>query len=119
MSILACLDWGYVNIYLLLISLSLPLPPSPSSLPPSLQTNVYATAQNRKMGYFKGFIRKAICVIPPHHELRKRTARRPDDMGSPIPTEALNAMKCGLVLLVGGARKVRGGHGVIILTEAM
>ena len=47
-------------------------------------------------------------VIPPHHELRKRTARRNDEMGSPVPLEAINAMKGGEQRgewgLVGGGR---------------
>ena len=75
-----------------------PSPPpslSPPSLPLSLfpQTNVYAKAQYRKMGYFNGFVRKAVVVIPPHHELRKRTAMRAKEMGDPVPEDALNAMR--------------------------
>ena len=58
-----------------------------------LQTNVYANAQHRKMSYFEGYKKKAIVVIPPHHELRKRIARRNEEMGSPVPEEAINAMK--------------------------
>jgi heterogeneous nuclear ribonucleoprotein U-like protein 1 len=57
------------------------------------QTNVYAKAQYRKMGYFQGFVRKAVVVIPPHHELRKRTAMRTKEMGDPVPEDALNAMR--------------------------
>ena len=57
------------------------------------QTNVYASAQRRKMSYFTGFIKKAVVVIPPHHELRKRTARRNEEMGQPVPDDAINAMK--------------------------
>lgn len=47
------------------------------------------------MAHFNGFTRKAVVVIPPHHELRKRTARRNEEMGSPVPLEAINAMKGG------------------------
>lgn len=54
---------------------------------------MYQNAQNRKMGYFKGFKRKAVCVIPAHHELRKRTSKRNEEMGMPVPTDAINAMK--------------------------
>ena len=54
---------------------------------------MYAKAQYRKMGYFDGFVRKAVVVIPPHHELRKRTAMRNKEMGDPVPEDALNAMK--------------------------
>jgi len=43
--------------------------------------------------YFEGFVTKAIVVIPPHHELRKRTARRTEEMGFPVPDDAINAMK--------------------------
>ena len=32
-------------------------------------------------------------MIPPHHELRKRTARRNEEMGLPVPEDAINAMK--------------------------
>ncbi len=60
---------------------------------PSSQTNVYASAQRRKMSYFEGYHRKAIVVIPPHHELRKRTAKRSDEMGKEVPDDAINAMK--------------------------
>ena len=45
------------------------------------------------MGYFKGFQKKAVCVIPPHHELRKRTAKRNDEVGQSVPEEAINALK--------------------------
>ena len=45
------------------------------------------------MGYFDGFQRKAVCVIPPHHELRKRTAKRNDETGKSVPEDAINAMK--------------------------
>lgn len=45
------------------------------------------------MGYFPGFYRKAVVVIPPHHELRKRTAMRNKEMGDPVPEDALNAMR--------------------------
>lgn len=45
------------------------------------------------MSYFEGFHRKAVVVIPPHHELRKRTAKRTDEMGKEVPEDAINAMK--------------------------
>lgn len=38
-------------------------------------------------------MRKAVVVIPPHHELRKRVSMRSKDMGDPVPDDALNAMK--------------------------
>ena len=54
---------------------------------------MYASAQKRKMEHFKGFNRKAILIIPPHHELRKRTAKRTEEMGSAVPPDVINAMK--------------------------
>ena len=50
------------------------------------------------MSYFSEFKRKAVVVIPPHHELRKRVAKRTDEMGSPLPPDAIDAMKggCGM-----------------------
>ena len=45
------------------------------------------------MNYFEGFHKKSILVIPPHHELRKRTAKRNEDMGQAVPDDAINAMK--------------------------
>ena len=54
---------------------------------------MYASAQRRKLKYFEGFVTKASVVIPPHHELRKRTARRTEEMGFPVPDDAINAMK--------------------------
>lgn len=45
------------------------------------------------MAHFEGFRRKAVVVIPPHHELRKRTSRRNEEMGTSVPLEAINAMK--------------------------
>lgn len=62
------------------------------------------------MSYFKskGFKCKAVVVIPPHHELRKRTAKRTEEMGSPVPTEAINAMKGGSL----GWEEGEGGRAV-------
>ena len=36
-------------------------------------------------------------VIPPHHELRKRTSQRTEEMGFPVPDDAINAMKGEIV----------------------
>lgn len=57
------------------------------------QTNVYRSAQERKIKYFEGFVAKAEVVVPPHHELRRRTAIRNDEMGGPLPEDVINAMK--------------------------
>ena len=43
------------------------------------------------MSYFEGFTKKV--VVPPHHILRQRTAKRNQEMGQPIPEDAINAMK--------------------------
>ncbi len=53
------------------------------------------------MSYFDGYHNKALVVIPPHHELRRRTNRRNEEMGSPVPEDAINAMKGEFVLLQG------------------
>ncbi len=54
---------------------------------------MYERAQERKMKYFEGFVHKAVVVVPPHHELRRRTSLRNDEMGGPVPEDAINAMK--------------------------
>ena len=81
----------FVSVWIYIHTLYISLPYF--SLYLYIQTNVYMKAQYRKMGYFKGFIRKAVVVIPPHHELRKRTTARNKEMGDPVPEDALNAMK--------------------------
>ena len=58
-----------------------------------MQTNVYDGAQRRKINYFEGFVKKAVVVVPPHHILRQRTAKRNSEMGQPVPEDAINAMK--------------------------
>ena len=45
------------------------------------------------MSYFDGFTKKAVVVVPPHHILRQRTAKRNQEMGQPVPEDAINAMK--------------------------
>ena len=54
---------------------------------------MYRGAQARKMKYFDGFFHKAEVVVPPHHELRRRTALRNEEMGGPLPDDVINAMK--------------------------
>lgn len=54
---------------------------------------MYDGAQRRKMSYFVNFQKKAVVVVPPHHILRQRTAKRTQEMGQPVPEDAINAMK--------------------------
>jgi hypothetical protein len=62
------------------------------------------------MSYFEGFTKKAVVVVPPHHILRQRTAKRNQEMGQPVPEDAINAMKGERVWYSGG--RVRGKEGV-------
>ena len=45
------------------------------------------------MQYFDGFAKKAMVIIPPHHELRRRRAEKVKQDGYEVPQDALNAMK--------------------------
>ena len=54
---------------------------------------MYDGAQRRKMSYFVNFQKKAVVVVPPHHILRQRTAKRNQEMGQPVPEDVINAMK--------------------------
>ena len=46
------------------------------------------------MSYFNGFQRKAMVVIPPHHELRKRRVDRIREGGCvELPQDVMDAMK--------------------------
>lgn len=60
----------------------------------SLQINVYADSQKAKMSYFEGFSRKALVVIPPHHELRKRRVDRiREGCCMEVPQNVIDAFK--------------------------
>ncbi|XP_050178112.1 heterogeneous nuclear ribonucleoprotein U-like protein 1, partial [Myiozetetes cayanensis] len=59
------------------------------------QTNVYGSAQRRKMRPFEGFQRKAIVICPTDQELRQRTVRRTDEEGKDVPDHAVLEMKGG------------------------
>ena len=72
---------------------------------------MYDGAQRRKINYFEGFVKKAVVVVPPHHILRQRTAKRNQEMGQPVPEDAINAMKgervCGVGMIKGGRERER------------
>lgn len=58
------------------------------------QVNVYANTRRQRMSYFEGFLRKALVVIPPHHELRKRRSERIRDGGCvDLPQDLMDAFK--------------------------
>ena len=60
----------------------------------SLQINVYGDSQKAKMSYFEGFSRKALVVIPPHHELRKRRVDRiREGCCMEVPQNVIDAFK--------------------------
>ncbi|KAG5453337.1 Heteroproteinous nuclear ribonucleoprotein U-like protein 1 [Clonorchis sinensis] len=57
------------------------------------QTNVYPTAQRRKMRPFEGFKRKAIVIVPTDEEFRRRIAQREKEEGKEVPESAVLEMK--------------------------
>lgn len=62
------------------------------------QTNVYATAQRRKMRPFEGFHRKAIIICPTDEDLRDRIVKRTDEEGKDVPDHAVLEMKANFSL---------------------
>jgi len=62
------------------------------------QTNVYPSAQRRKMRAFEGFQRKAVVVCPTDEELTERTAKRESDEGKDVPEDAVLEMKANFTL---------------------
>ncbi|KAM4751664.1 heterogeneous nuclear ribonucleoprotein U-like protein 1, partial [Cyanocitta cristata] len=62
------------------------------------QTNVYGSAQRRKMRPFEGFQRKAVVVCPTDQELRLRTVKRTDEEGKDVPDHAVLEMKANFPL---------------------
>lgn len=48
------------------------------------QTNVYPSAQRRKMGYFQGFYRKAAILVPDDKELIHRSIKRTEEDGKHV-----------------------------------
>lgn len=59
------------------------------------QTNVYPSAQRRKMRPFEGFKRKAVVIVPTDEEYLKRCAKREKEEGKDVPDIAVLEMKGG------------------------
>ncbi|KAL7980991.1 hypothetical protein Chor_005225 [Crotalus horridus] len=62
------------------------------------QTNVYGSAQRRKMRPFEGFQRKAIVICPTDEDLNDRTIKRTDEEGKDVPDHAVLEMKANFSL---------------------
>ncbi|KAM5145419.1 heterogeneous nuclear ribonucleoprotein U-like protein 1 isoform 2-T2 [Mantella aurantiaca] len=62
------------------------------------QTNVYGTAQRRKMRPFEGFQRKAIVICPTDVDLLDRIVKRTDEEGKDVPDSAVLEMKANFSL---------------------
>ncbi|XP_077141807.1 heterogeneous nuclear ribonucleoprotein U-like protein 1 isoform X1 [Ranitomeya variabilis] len=62
------------------------------------QTNVYPTAQRRKMRPFEGFHRKGIVICPTDDDLQDRIVKRTDEEGKDVPDHAVLEMKANFGL---------------------
>ena len=62
------------------------------------QTNVYGSAQRRKMRPFEGFQRKAIVICPTDEDLKDRTVKRTDEEGKDVSAVAVLEMKANFTL---------------------
>ncbi|XP_048837379.1 heterogeneous nuclear ribonucleoprotein U-like protein 1 [Brienomyrus brachyistius] len=62
------------------------------------QTNVYGSAQRRKMRPFEGFQRKAVVICPTEEDLKERTKRQIEEEGKDVPDQAVLEMKANFVL---------------------
>ncbi|XP_040262082.1 heterogeneous nuclear ribonucleoprotein U-like protein 1 isoform X4 [Bufo bufo] len=62
------------------------------------QTNVYGTAQRRKMRPFEGFHRKAVIICPTDEDLLDRIVKRTDEEGKDVPDHAVLEMKANFSL---------------------
>ncbi|CAL1261481.1 unnamed protein product [Larinioides sclopetarius] len=62
------------------------------------QTNVYPTAQRRKMRNFEGFKRIAVVVVPTEAEYRRRCDKRDREEGKEVPDQAVLEMKANFKL---------------------
>lgn len=63
------------------------------SLRVSLQTNVYPSAQKRKMRGFGGYKRRAVVICPNDEDLVARTLKREKEEGKDVPDSAVLEMK--------------------------
>jgi len=57
------------------------------------QTNVYPTAQRRKMRPFEGFQRRAVVIVPTDEDFLSRCEQREKVEGKEIPDSAVLEMK--------------------------
>ncbi|CAH2314253.1 heterogeneous nuclear ribonucleo U 1 isoform X1 [Pelobates cultripes] len=62
------------------------------------QTNVYGTAQRRKMRPFEGFQRRAVIICPTDEDLLDRIVKRTDEEGKDVPDSAVLEMKANFTL---------------------
>ncbi|XP_046400742.1 heterogeneous nuclear ribonucleoprotein U-like protein 1 isoform X2 [Ischnura elegans] len=62
------------------------------------QTNVYPSAQRRKMKGFEGFVRRAVVIVPPDEEFKKRQAKQEKVEGKDVPEKAVFEMKANFKL---------------------
>ncbi|XP_075463015.1 heterogeneous nuclear ribonucleoprotein U-like protein 1 isoform X2 [Ascaphus truei] len=62
------------------------------------QTNVYGTAQRRKMRPFEGFQRRAVIICPTDEDLKDRIVKRTDEEGKDVPDSAVLEMKANFSL---------------------
>lgn len=62
------------------------------------QTNVYQSAQRRKMQIFEGFKRIAVVVVPTDAEYKKRCIKRDREEGKEVPEEAVLSMKANFYI---------------------
>ncbi|XP_060711844.1 heterogeneous nuclear ribonucleoprotein U-like protein 2 [Hemiscyllium ocellatum] len=62
------------------------------------QTNVYSSAQRRKMILFKGFSRQAIVICPSDEDWKTRMKLRTAEEGDDVPDFAMNEMKVNFTL---------------------
>uniref|UniRef100_A0A673J2P1 SAP domain-containing protein n=1 Tax=Sinocyclocheilus rhinocerous TaxID=307959 RepID=A0A673J2P1_9TELE len=65
-----------------------------------VKTNVYGSAQRRKMRPFEGFQRKAVVICPTDEDLKERTFKQTHEEGKDVPDHAVLEMKANFVLPV-------------------